>query len=189
VNWVIRKAADISAAPRKQNFFVQQTLKDLKPNQIEPIIQAYLNTYPNDPTIERQLKELLGNGTAPRTQTANDLADPITKRVLATTYRILRDTQKARQVKKMHKHRCQICGDTITLPDGSRYAEAHHVQPLGGIHSGPDDEENILCLCPNHHAACDLGAIRLSLDELGSAEGHAVGGQYIDYHNREVYRG
>jgi hypothetical protein len=48
---------------------------------------------------------------------------------------------------------------------------------------------NIVCLCPNHHAACDLGAIEVIADELRPAVGHFVEPSYIDYHNTVVYRG
>jgi predicted restriction endonuclease len=107
--------------------------------------------------------------------------------VETTISRIVRDTHLAKRVKELHNHECQICGHTIILADGSRYAEGHHVQPLGAPHDGPDVLDNIVCLCPNHHAACDLGAIRLALDELRPAHGHKVGQQYIEYHNSAIY--
>ncbi len=72
------------------------------------------------------------------------------------------------------------------MPDGSRYAEGHHIQPLGTPHDGPDTAANVLCLCPNHHAACDKGAIALTMDELRKADGHDVGQEFLDYHNRIV---
>lgn len=56
-------------------------------------------------------------------------------------------------------------GCTLILPNGSRYAEGHHIQPLGAPHNGCDVLGNINWLSANHHAACDLGAIRLSLSE------------------------
>jgi predicted restriction endonuclease len=69
-----------------------------------------------------------------QTQLASDLSAPAPERVETTAYRILRDTDLARQIKALHEYRCQICGHTIRLPDGSFYAEAHHIQPLGAPH-------------------------------------------------------
>ncbi len=120
----------------------------------------------------------------PTTREAADLEPP--ERIQSTTYRILRDTAKSRRVKKCHHFRCQICGKTIEFPDGSRYAEGHHIQPLGGEHKGPDVEGNILCLCPNHHAELDLGVLPIRLSSLRSVKGHTVEQKYVDYHNRVI---
>lgn len=121
-----------------------------------------------------------------------DTAQPIDleppSRVIATTYRILRDTAVARQLKADHEYRCQICGTTIELPDGARYAEAHHVRPLSSPHDGPDIRENMVVLCPNHHAMCDYGVIRLSADSLRQIADHTVDPAFIDYHNDRVHR-
>lgn len=116
------------------------------------------------------------------------VAGPV-ERVDTFVCRIIRDTQLAEHIKSLHNHQCQICGYTIIMPDGSRYAEGHHIQPLGAPHDGPDTGDNILCLCPNHHVICDKGAMRLSLDDLRKVDGHAISQQFLDYHNRVMYRG
>jgi hypothetical protein len=118
---------------------------------------------------------------------ASDIDTAPPNRVQTTVSRIVRDTALSSLVKQLHNYECQICGHTIVLPDGSRYAEAHHVQPLGSPHDGPDVIQNILCLCPNDHAVCDLGAIRLSLDKLRTVKGHSVTQRYIDYHNQHIH--
>lgn len=51
------------------------------------------------------------------------------------------------------------------MPGGGHYAEAAHIRALGKPHAGPDVPENVLCLCPNHHALFDNGGIHLS-DQL-----------------------
>lgn len=109
-------------------------------------------------------------------------------RVEITTHRIIRDTLLARRVKQLHNFECQLCGHTVVLADGSRYAEAHHVQPLGQPHNGPDVLENIVCLCPNHHVELDYGARPLALAELRSVSGHTLAEAYIQYHNNSVLR-
>lgn len=120
----------------------------------------------------------------PLTKEANDLPSPQPERIATTTYRILRDTELARQVKVAHEFRCQICGHTIELADGSRYAEAHHIQPLGAPHNGPDVIGNILCLCPNHHAELDYLVAPISVTAFRHADAHPVDLKYVDYHNR-----
>jgi len=90
-------------------------------------------------------------------------------------------------LKALHEHQCQICGATIELPDGKRYAEGHHIQPLGGTHGGPDITSNILVLCPNHHVMCDYGTIELERASLRLHPSHAVGQRYLDYHNNRIH--
>jgi hypothetical protein len=122
---------------------------------------------------------------ASRTRPANDLPEP-PKRVMTTTYRILRDTELSRRVKELHGYKCQICGRTIQLPDGTHYAEGHHIQPLGAPHNGPDILANILCLCPNHHAELDYGVRAISISALRQVLRHVVGSKYVEYHNRTI---
>jgi hypothetical protein len=120
----------------------------------------------------------------PESPSAADIADTPPGRVRTTTYRILRDTALARRVKQLNNHECQICGHTITLQDGSHYAEAHHIQPLGDPHHGPDIMANILCVCPNHHAELDYLIISLDFNTITCVEGHNVEQKYLDYHNK-----
>ena len=117
---------------------------------------------------------------------ASDLEPPTTQRVVSTVYRILRDTELARQIKKDHEYQCQICGHTIELPDGTRYAEAHHIRPLGHPHNGPDCVENLIVLCPNHHAMCDYGAIAISLADLRVKSRQRIDPRYVEYHNEKL---
>lgn len=116
----------------------------------------------------------------PRAIDIEELTQP--ERVLQETYRILRDTTLARIVKESHKYRCQICGETLKLGDGTPYAEAHHIIPLGKPHNGPDVRGNILCVCPNDHVLLDYGAIKLNGDRLDG-----IGRDSIDYHNHNIY--
>lgn len=116
---------------------------------------------------------------------ALDLDDPPI-RVESVVSRIIRDTRLANWVKRQHDYCCQICGHRISLPDGSGYAEGHHIRPLGGSHVGPDSLGNILCLCPNHHALCDLGAMPLDLNVLRKADGHVIDDKFVEYHNETI---
>lgn len=77
------------------------------------------------------------------------------KRVQTTTLRIVRDTKKAIEVKKLYDYHCQVCNVRLAGANGP-YAEGAHIKPLGEPHDGPDEPGNILCLCPNHHILFDL---------------------------------
>jgi hypothetical protein len=123
----------------------------------------------------------------PLLPTAVDLNVP-SEREDITVSRIIRDTKVARRVKQLHQFACQICGLSLQLSDGTKYAEAHHVRPLGRPHNGPDIPENIMCLCPNHHVEMDYGVIELDAKYLREADGHRLATEFIDYHNREILR-
>ena len=135
---------------------------------------------------DSEIRKFLEDHASP-TPKASDIGKVKPERAATTTYRILRDTALARSVKQMHKYECQVCGHTIVLANGSRYAEAHHIRPLGSPHDGPDVLANILCLCPNHHAECDLGVSKLSFAALRHFKGHEVAEEFITYHNRQIY--
>ena len=53
-------------------------------------------------------------------------------------------------------------------PLAENYSDVHHVWPIGD--KGDDDYDNMLVLCPNHHAMFDLALIQF--DE--SRKGHLV---------------
>lgn len=113
-------------------------------------------------------------------------------RVQTTIQRIVRDTQKAKEVKELYDFACQICGMRLDTPAGP-YAEAAHIRPLGAPHNGPDVKDNIICLCPNHHVLFDSGAITLAddfkvlgLERAKLRLSHELGAEYVRYH-REHY--
>jgi putative restriction endonuclease len=98
-------------------------------------------------------------------------------RVPTTVQRIVRSTAVANRVKSVHGHRCQICGETIQLPDGSRYSQAAHIRPLALPDNGLDVESNDLCLCPNDHIRFDEGALYVEAngDVMDAVSGAVVG--------------
>lgn len=104
-------------------------------------------------------------------------------RVKQEVYRILRDTALARTIKRWHQYKCQICGERLQLKEGKYYAESHHIKPLGFPHHGPDIPGNILCVCPNHHALLDYGAISIERSRLRTHPKHEVDLRFIQYHN------
>jgi hypothetical protein len=120
---------------------------------------------------------------------ARDFQALAPERIQVIERRVVRDTPLARRLKAMHGNRCQLCGAVLAGLDGWRYSEAHHVRPLGSPHNGPDTSENIVILCPNHHAMCDYGAILLDSAQLTHIPGHTIGPHFIEYHNRVLCRG
>ena len=99
--------------------------------------------------------------------------DPGTKTVV--TQRVIRDTKVTAAVKAMYANACQVCGSKVATR-AADYSEGAHIRPLGKPHHGPDTMENILCLCPNHHAQFDKGGMYLD-DELHAhgADGVKIG--------------
>ena len=113
-----------------------------------------------------------------------------------TTTRIIRDTAEARRLKATYEYRCQICRTRIELGDGSFYVEVHHSRPLGGRHRGPDTRENMLVVCPTHHAVFDLGVVAFSSEKYVRIGGkldpltlkHHLAPEHLAYHNAELVR-
>lgn len=114
------------------------------------------------------------------------------QRRAAIVQRMIRSTKVAANVKKIHDHRCQICRERLMI-GVSGYSEGAHIQALGGLHEGPDFEENVLCLCPNCHVLFDAGAIIIQddfsitrngkpVEPLHREPGHEVDVKYIAYH-------
>lgn len=109
----------------------------------------------------------------------------------AVVERIVRDTAVTAEVKRLHDHRCQICGLRLETPAGP-YAEGAHVRPLGSPHDGPDVPSNVLCLCPNHHVLLDAGAFSIRDDltlagldgRLRVVAGHTLDPVQLRYHRR-----
>ena len=132
---------------------------------------------------------------------ARDLATPDPDRIETTHSRIIRNTDLTHDMKRMYDHKCQICGASRQGPDGEPYAEAHHIQPLGRPHEGPDEPENILVLCPNHHADFDYGRLTVNVEtyrvshtyeeavdgtKLDIADPHEISKEHLKYHNEVI---
>lgn len=186
VDWLIKQPVDIQPLPPRKYFFGIQTVHSLKLEDVEYVLNTYQTAYANDPQLLDALGQIFDVDLGNSTPKAVDLRIPPV-RIETTTFRILRDTKVAIRVKELHNYQCQICGTTIELPNGRRYAEAHHIRPLGGNHEGDDAIENVLCLCPNHHAKCDYGVILLDLADISGVTGHDISPDNIRFHNEKIY--
>lgn len=120
----------------------------------------------------------------------SDISEP-PDRIPSTVNRIIRDTARSRRLKRHYGHRCQVCDIRLEIEPGRYYSEAHHIQPLGSQHRGLDREDNMLVLCPNHHALFDLGVPRFIDDDHVEIHGevitlrllHRLSPESIEYHN------
>ena len=113
-----------------------------------------------------------------------------------TISRVIRDTAVTRSIKEHYDYECQVCGTRLVGPPGP-YAEAAHIRPLGRPHNGPDVRENVLCLCPNHHALLDLGGFSIADDlsllgidgQLNMRPGHVIDVAHVRYHREHYWQG
>jgi hypothetical protein len=111
--------------------------------------------------------------------------------------RIIRNTRVVQELKDLYNCRCQVCDERRQRSTGG-YAEGHHLRPLGSPHHGPDNKENLLILCPDHHADFDHGMLMIDshsyeishayedeLDgtKLSISQEHQVNPRFIRYHN------
>ena len=112
-----------------------------------------------------------------------------------TTSRVVRDTAVTRSIKELYDYQCQVCGTRLVGSSGP-YAEGAHIRPLGKPHNGPDVPENVLCLCPNHHALLDLGGFSISDDlslvgvggKLTVHPGHVIDVAHLRYHRDHYWQ-
>jgi 5-methylcytosine-specific restriction endonuclease McrA len=114
-------------------------------------------------------------------------SDEENARKSAIVYRIIRDTTLSLQIKSLYNYKCQLCDQIIEAPSGQKYAECHHIKPLGKPHNGPDSADNLICLCPNCHAKLDYGMIKLEKSKIMLHVRHELNQQFIDYHNDNIY--
>ena len=125
----------------------------------------------------------------------SDLAEP-PPRFESRVSRVIRDTRTAQELKRLYEFRCQMCGFRLEPSPGTFYIEVHHVRPLGGGHDGLDTSNNMLVLCPNHHAMFDFGIPRfLSPDDIEMAgtcypltTKHHLAPDVITYHNNVIHK-
>lgn len=123
---------------------------------------------------------------------ANDIGDSEdilgTEREDVQISRIIRDSKIVRELKKLHHDRCQICDCQLKFNDNICYSEGHHIRPLGKPHNGDDKKENIIIVCPNCHALCDYGAIKLESNQLNTISEHRIEEKYIEYYSKYLFK-
>jgi hypothetical protein len=169
------READVSLKEVERKLRTQAGLR-------KPLAGRGWNIIPDNEQVKMVIEEY-----AP-TPVANDAPDVFPERKERIANAFDRDRPMARQVKELYGFQCQICGVCLEIASGEFYAEAHHLQPLGGNHNGPDVKGNMLCLCPNHHVLFDCFAIPLDPAKLRSNK-HDLRKSFVDYHNARVRDG
>ncbi len=108
--------------------------------------------------------------------------------------KIKRSVLNREKIKKIYDHKCQVCNISINTPNGN-IAIGAHIKALGKPHNGPDTIDNMLCLCPNHHAQYDAFGFYIDpktfkivgLDELNDKKikidkKHKIQREFLEYH-------
>ncbi|HPT77398.1 MAG TPA: HNH endonuclease [Defluviitaleaceae bacterium] len=125
------------------------------------------------------------------------------QKVSYVTERILRDTRVIQELKVLYNYTCQVCNIPLNRGIGDPIVEGHHIMPLGKPHNGPDIPENVVILCPNHHALFDMGVITIDvaqrrvihIDPNDSLNGsvlvlkHTINEEFVNYHNKYIFKG
>jgi hypothetical protein len=115
--------------------------------------------------------------------------------------KIQRNNQLILKIKAIYRNKCQICGVQLDIGNGQSYSEVHHIRPLGSPHNGPDVSENMIVVCPDHHAMFDRGAISIDLARKSALHKnimnpihgkkililHHIEESYITYHNNFIF--
>ena len=115
----------------------------------------------------------------------------LSQKELFEVMRFLRDSKKVKKLKELYCNRCQICGYTFEYDEGKFYSEVHHYNPLKA--SADDDLDNMIVVCPNHHAEFDHSMIAIDpsgtiiIDRLGNkiANIHFKNGHSLNRKNIE----
>ena len=119
-------------------------------------------------------------------------------KIKTTILRRIRDTTKTKKLKKIYNNKCQICSYSFPTYVESGYSEVHHVWPMAD--NGDDDFDNMLVLCPNHHAEFDYRVIQFNSKEPSQIEDlkgsflgmihfkkdHLLNAKNILFHNSKV---
>ncbi|MED3832386.1 HNH endonuclease [Peribacillus frigoritolerans] len=157
----------------------------------KPLLKATINIEEKGKTINKGIdSEKLDLGTTQPNRT---------QRTIVSTER---NHSLSQNLKLLYKHQCQICGERIQTGINEYSSEAHHIQPVGGNHKGPDVANNIIIVCPNHHLMFDRGAITIDLynkkvihvDKNNSTHHlelvikHEIEEQYVNYHNKYIFK-
>jgi hypothetical protein len=78
-------------------------------------------------------------------------------------YRFVRDSSRVMKLKQLYDNKCQICDYRFEYKKNKFYSEVHHYNPLE--ENGNDDIDNMIVVCPNHHAEFDYKTIAIDRDE------------------------
>jgi len=134
----------------------------------------------NDGSVDRILEEWPVNDPIfdpPNVALPVDLVSPPD----GTEYdvaRTIRETEGSRRLREAYGNRCQVCGHALKAASGSLHSEVHHLRPLH--EGGTDTPDNMVVLCPAHHAELDYGTACVGESGLALAGG-SMDGQRLHF--------
>ncbi len=98
----------------------------------------------------------------PKSLTEQEMINGSAQREHFEVMRFIRDSKKVAKLKELYQNKCQICNYTFEYEKGKFYSEVHHYNPL---HANADDDfDNMIVVCPNHHAKFDYNLIAIADD-------------------------
>ena len=100
------------------------------------------------------------NDFFPKSSSDNDFKTDEDILIIELLTKRKRDSKIVRELKKLYRNCCQICGEALVDISGIGYSEVNHIQPLSK-HEGPDNKVNMIVLCPNHHTLMDMGIVTI----------------------------
>lgn len=144
-------------------------------------------------TDESRISPIEPTPTAPDTQAPGPPPGP-PERTTAKVTRYIRDSRYGKELKALYEYKCCFCDVTLERSHDNPYVESCHIRPLN--ENGPDEKDNLLILCPNHHVELDYGTISIdpsnftlshinSEDELNGKNlslKHEIDSEYLEYH-------
>lgn len=115
--------------------------------------------------------------------------------------RLAAETAPVKELKALYNYTCQLCNHQWTLGSGEPLVTGYYLKPLSL--GGPDAQENLLVLCPNHYVMFEVGALGLDLnrnrvihvDPRDRQNGramvvkHKISPEFAEYHNDNVFKG
>ena len=137
-----------------------------------------------------------------RTEEEIEQSDSPAGRASQTVNKIVRNVKYAEKIKEIYNHTCQVCDVYLKRPNSENgISVAAHIKGLGKPHNGPDIKENMLCLCPNHHAQFDSYSFYIdpeTLEIVGLDDNvkktittntkHKVNAEYLKYHQEQYLK-
>jgi predicted HNH restriction endonuclease len=141
---------------------------------VEPL-KSYVESFfqlASDSENEEIANEVISNDNLKEvTQALKELANHLPpKRIELVARKVARNPKIANLIKESKQYICEICErKPFIQKNGQPYAEADHIQPLGGFTKGLDTPENIRCLCAQCHAVITYGSKEVILNLLSSS--------------------
>ena len=92
-----------------------------------------------------------------------ELEEPKRRNVTGTV--ICRSAEVRRKTLERAQGHCEYCGNKgFKMLNNGIYLETHHVISLSD--DGPDNNSNVVALCPNHHREAHHGQYRIEIKEI-----------------------